>query len=123
MKIPVAGKLIAGMALLVLPAAARAQSSIVGDWQGSLDMGGSSMHIVMHIAAGKDGSLSALIDNPDQGMMNIPATSVTLKDPDVTIAVDAFNGVYQGKINAEATEMDGTWNAGQPVELNFRKVR
>jgi hypothetical protein len=122
MKIWNAEKLIMGMTLLVLPVASQAQSSIAGDWQGSLDVGGSLIHITMHIAAGKDGSLSALIDNPDQGVMNVPATSITQKDSDVTIAVDNFNGVYQGKINADATEINGTWNAGQPVEMNFRKV-
>jgi fermentation-respiration switch protein FrsA (DUF1100 family) len=100
----------------------RAQSPVAGDWQGILPVNGGELHIVLHIAAGKDGTLSATADNPDQGQMGTPASAVTFKDSKLTITFDVYQGVYEGTVNKDATVIDGTWNQGQPVPLQFQRV-
>ncbi|MGP8176278.1 MAG: hypothetical protein ACLP7O_17270, partial [Terracidiphilus sp.] len=51
-----------------------AQAQIAGDWQGTLITPGPQLHLVLHIAAAKDGSLTATLDSVDQGANGIPVT-------------------------------------------------
>jgi fermentation-respiration switch protein FrsA (DUF1100 family) len=114
------------LALMALIAATlaplcRAQALIAGDWQGVLTVEGRQLHIAMHIAAAKDGALFATVDNPDQGQMGTQANAVSFKDSKLTLTINAYNGVYEGTMNKDATEITGTWTQDQPLELNFKR--
>ena len=98
-----------------------AQSQIAGDWLGTLNAGAVQLRLALHIAAAKDGSLTATLDSLDQGAMGIPVTSVTLKDSKLSLTVDAVHGTYEGTVNKDATGIDGTWTQGMPLELNFKR--
>ena len=113
--------LVALVALALTPLG-RAQSQIVGDWQGTLNAGGAELRLVLHVTAAKDGSLSSTLDSVDQGAPGIPVASTTLKDSKLSLVVDAVKGSYEGTVNKDATEIDGTWTQGQPLELNFKRV-
>jgi fermentation-respiration switch protein FrsA (DUF1100 family) len=110
------------LAALALSPLCRAQSQIAGDWQGTLNAGGVQLRLALHVAAAKDGSLTATLDSLDQGAIGIPVTSVTLKDSKLSLTVDAVHGTYEGTINKDATEIDGTWSQGQPLTLNFKRA-
>src|ERR1035438_8760687 len=99
-----------------------AQSQIVGDWQGTLITPGPQLHLILHITAAKDGSLSATLDSVDQGANGIPVTSTTLNDSKLSLTVDAVHGTYEGTVNKDATEIEGTWSQGQPLALNFKRA-
>jgi len=98
-----------------------AQSQIAGDWLGTLNAGAMQLRLALHIAAAKDGTLTATLDSLDQGAMGIPVTSVTLKDSKLSLTVDAVHGTYEGTVNKDATGIDGTWSQGMPLELNFKR--
>ena len=120
-------RILRSLTLIVLTAVAfsalcRAQSQIAGDWQGTLSAGGVQLRLALHITAGQDGSLKATLDSIDQGAMGIPVTAVKLKDSRLSLTVDAVHGTYEGAVNKDATEIDGTWSQGQPLELNFRRA-
>jgi hypothetical protein len=42
------------------------QSPIAGDWQGTMKVDGTKLHLVLHLREAPDGTLSALIDSLDQ---------------------------------------------------------
>jgi len=94
---------------------------VVGDWNGTLHPGGAELRLVLHIAKGADGSLNATLDSVDQGTPGIPVNAVTLKDSKLDLTVDAVHGTYTGKVNADASEIDGTWSQGGSLELNFHR--
>jgi CubicO group peptidase (beta-lactamase class C family) len=115
------------LSLFVLTASAlsplsHAQSQIVGDWQGTLVTPGPQLHLILHITAAKDGSLSATLDSVDQGANGIPVTTTTFKDSKLSLTVDAVHGTYEGTVNKDATEIEGTWSQGQPLALNFKRT-
>jgi fermentation-respiration switch protein FrsA (DUF1100 family) len=110
------------LAALALSPLSRAQARIAGDWQGTLHAGGAELHLALHIAAAKDGTLSATLDSIDQGANGIPVTTVTLKDSKLSLTVDALHGNYEGTVNQDATEIHGTWTQGMPLELNFKRA-
>jgi hypothetical protein len=110
---------------LVVACMAWAQSptpDVVGDWQGALDTGQGQLRLVLHLTKAADGSLAATIDSLDQGANAIPVSSVTLKASKLSLGVDAVNGSYEGTVNADASEIDGTWTQGQGLPLNFKRA-
>lgn len=113
--------LLIGLVSMLAPAC-RAQAQVAGDWKGTLSAGGAELRLVLHVTAAKDGSLTATLDSVDQGAYAIPVTTVTLKDSKFSLVVDAVHGSYEGTVNKDASEIDGTWSQGQPLELNFKRA-
>ena len=99
------------------------QSSIIGDWAGTLDAGGAQLRLLLHITAAKDGSLTATLDSIDQGANGIPIKTATFKDGKLNLDVEAVHGTYDGTLNKEASEIAGTWSQGQPLALNFKRAQ
>jgi fermentation-respiration switch protein FrsA (DUF1100 family) len=95
---------------------------IVGDWQGTLHAGAADLRVVIHFTKNNDGSLHATMDSVDQGANGIPVSTVTLKDSQLKLGVDAVHGTYEGKVNADATVIDGTWSQGAPLPLTLKKA-
>jgi len=112
--------LLAGLVSMLAPAC-RAQGQVAGDWKGTLSAGGAELRLILHVTAAKDGSLTATLDSVDQGAYGIPVTTVTLKDSKLDLTVDSVHGSYTGTVNKDASEIDGTWTQGQPIDLNFHR--
>jgi hypothetical protein len=72
--------LILGLALTPTLTVAADPPRIVGTWEGVLDPGAQpKKHVVVHISADQDGSLSGTIDYPDQDVSGIQITAITYK--------------------------------------------
>jgi hypothetical protein len=89
------------------------------DWHGSLDAGGKTLRLVLHIAAAGDGTLTGTLDSLDQGLSGIPVTNMMVKDRKLTFTVPTVHGTYEGTLRPHSTGIDGTWTQGQPLTLNF----
>src|SRR5579864_6777679 len=94
---------------------------IIGDWNGTLNANGAELRLVLHITKNSDGTLKATLDSVDQGANGIPVTSATLKDSQLNLKVDAVSGGYEGKVNAAASEIAGTWTQGTALPLTFHR--
>ncbi len=112
--------LLIGLVSMLEPAC-HAQAQLAGDWQGTLSAGSVQLRLVLHVTAAKDGSLTATMDSVDQGAYAIPVTTVTFKDSKFSLVVDAVHGTYEGTVNGDASEIDGTWSQGQPIDLSFHR--
>ena len=102
--------------------AVHAQSQLAGDWKGTLSAGSAKLHLVLHLTAAKGWALTGKLDSLDQGALGIPVSSVTVRGSVFTMTVDAVHGIYDGTVNKDSTEIDGTWNQGQPLALSFKRV-
>ena len=110
------------LAALALSPLCGAQAQIAGDWQGTLITPGPQLHLILHIVAANDGSLTATLDSVDQGANGIPVSAITLKDSKLSLTIDAVHGSYEGTVNKDVTEIDGTWTQGQPLKLDFKRT-
>jgi hypothetical protein len=114
--------LILGLGLWLAPTqtmAADANSPIVGTWEGTFDPGAQpKKQIVVHIAAGQDGSLSGTIDFPDQGTSGTLITAITYKQSVLHFESSSALILYDGAMNKENTEISGSWTEGQ-VKANL----
>jgi uncharacterized protein len=96
--------------------------SIAGDWKGALNANGTQLHLVLHVTKKEDGTLNATLDSVDQGANGIPVSAIAVKDGKLNMTVDAVRGTYEGTVNADGTEIKGTWTQGRALELNFTRV-
>jgi len=112
----------AGLASLTFTPACLAQSQIAGDWQGTLSANGAELRLVLHIAAAKDGRLTATLDSVDQNSNGIPVTAISLKESTLNLSVDAAHATYKGVVNKDASEIDGAWTQAQPLPLKFTRA-
>jgi hypothetical protein len=99
-----------------------AQAQIAGDWQGTLSAGGAQLRLALHIAAAKDGTLTATFDSIDPGANGIPVSAISLNNSKLTFKVDAAHIAYEGAVNKDATEIDGVFTQGQSIPLNFERL-
>jgi hypothetical protein len=86
-------------------------SDIDGDWSRTLDTGSAQLHLVFHIVNTSAG-LTATLDSLDQGAMGIPVTTITRKDFELKMELKQIGGVYDGKISADHSTINGTWSQG-----------
>lgn len=116
-------KRIIALALLISATgcAAHAQD-VVGDWQGTLKIGASELRLVVHITRGHDGSLKATMDSVDQGANGIPISSISLQGSKLSFTSAAIRSSYEGTVNKDATEINGTFTQGSPLPLNFTRA-
>src|SRR5664279_2880599 len=95
----------------VKPAKPAKPTDIDGTWLGSLDTGAIKLRVVFHIFNMEDG-LKATMDSPDQGAMGLPVTSVARDGTELSIQAKSIGGVFEGKIAADRSSIDGTWTQG-----------
>jgi uncharacterized protein (TIGR03435 family) len=109
------------MALGVLSGSALLAQDLTGAWQGTLQVGmpPKDLRIVVKISKADDPGLKAVIYSLDQGGQPL-AAAVTLQGATVKITIPGIGGSYEGKLDAGAGTMTGTWAQGagpQPLTL------
>lgn len=81
-------------------------------WQGILETGEKKLRIVLHLFQAKDGKLSALLESPDQGEGEIPVDIVRVNGDILHFEITLLSAVYEGRFNADKTEINGQWQQG-----------
>lgn len=109
------------LVLMVGASLARAQE-ITGDWQGTLSAGGAELRLILHIAKEADGSLKATLDSVDQNSNGIPVSSITFKNSNLSLGIDAVHGTYEGKLAPDGKTLSGTWTQGSSLPLDFKRA-
>ena len=117
--------MIVGCANLVVFAQQQIASEIgiEGIWEGKLKVPGTELRIVFKISKKPDGTLTATLDSPDQGVADIPVEEVTFKDYTLRLEVKSVGGIFEGKVNKDFMIIEGQWKqSGQSLPLTVKKV-
>lgn len=103
-----------------------AQSQLVGEWSGSLDIGGQTAHILWHVVKAADGTITSTYDNVDEGITGIKVKTLTVTGAKVTAVVDAdmqingqdvtIAGNFEGTLSGDGNEVAGTWTQTEPQQ-------
>ena len=94
-------------------------SDFSGTWRGQLNLGqGVSIVLGFDISHNEDGEVNVLIDSPNQGMHDFPASSAAIKNNQLTIQSDELDAQFSGQLNNQ--KLSGEWKQGQamPIELS-----
>lgn len=99
-------------------------SPIVGNWEGTLDPGAQpKKRLLVHISAAQDGTLSGTIDYPDQDISGILVTAITYKEPTLHFESNQIQGLYDGTMNKDKSEITGSWKeAGASLNLILKRT-
>ena len=87
-------------------------SEVLGDWQGAIDTGNGSLHVVFHLAQDKDGKLTGTMDSPDQNATGIVISSISYTQPEVHLTIAQFGSGYEGKLDKDKLQIVGVWKQG-----------
>jgi len=98
------------------------ESTVTGDWQGALNAGGITLHLVLHLHTDSAGALTGTLDSIDQGAKGIPITKAELKGGKLTLDLDMIHGHYVGELNATGKEVAGQWTQLNTLPLTFHHV-
>ena len=102
------------LVLVVLTAAIYGQTTskgLEGTWNGALDAGGQTLHLVLTVTKSADGSYSGKLDSVDQGA-TIPIDVITVNGASVHLELKSIEAKFDGKLNAAATELAGEFSQG-----------
>ncbi|MGA2856119.1 MAG: alpha/beta fold hydrolase [Candidatus Sulfotelmatobacter sp.] len=98
-------------------------SDIDGTWMGTLETGAVKLRVVFHLVNTEDG-LIATMDSPDQGAKGLPTASVTRDGASLKIEAKGIGGVFEGKIAADLSSIDGKWTQmGNTMPLVLKRVK
>ena len=97
--------------------------NIEGIWQGTLKVSVMELRVVFKISKKPDGTLSATLDSPDQGVKDIPVDKVELKNNNLRLDVKSIQGVFEGEIKENGATIQGQWKqAGMSLPLILKRV-
>ena len=116
-------KLVALSVLLIfaaqLPGQTRTQGP-EGSWQGTLEAGEKKLRLALTLSKNPDGTYSGSLDSLDQGA-TIPIDVVTVKGNSVRLDLTSIGAVFEGKLNADSSELTGQFTQGDSLPLTFKR--
>jgi pimeloyl-ACP methyl ester carboxylesterase len=103
--------------LMLIPMTNLAQDSLemknlVGTWSGKLKIQSTQLRLDMNISFNESDSLLVFFDSPDQGMLDLPTSKVTLVEGSLCVSARAIGGEFVGQVNKEVTAIEGFWKQG-----------
>jgi hypothetical protein len=94
-----------------VPNSARIAKELEGTWNGTLDVNGVPMRLVVKMANQPDGTASGTVISQDGSGVEI-AIGIVQQASNVTIDVPSVGASYVAVLNAAGTELAGTWTQG-----------
>lgn len=88
---------------------------ITGQWNGAIDIRGTSLTIIFNIEEDGEGFTSTM-DSPDQGAKGIKTTSTQYADQKLTITADLLGIKFDAELSNDGSQLNGTFNQG-PMSL------
>ena len=112
------------VALAALSPDALLAQDLTGTWQGTLQLpNGRELRTVIKVSKADGGGMRALMYSIDQGGQAIPVNPVTLQGSAVKMSIPGIGGTYEGKLEADADSITGTWKQGpEPLALNLKRA-
>jgi len=109
--------------LIPAPKSAPIAKAFEGTWNGTLDVDGATMRLVVKMANRPDGTAAGTVVSPDGSGVEIPI-GMTQKGSSLTIEVPSVDASFVGLLNPAETEIAGTWtqrSAALPLTLKLAK--
>ncbi len=92
-----------------------------GSWQGTLEAGERKLRLALTLSRNPDGTYSGSLNSLDQGS-TIPIDVVTVKGNSVRLEMTSIGAVFEGKLNADSSELTGQFTQGDTLPLTFKRA-
>src|SRR5215831_7208189 len=99
--------------------AARA-SRVDGIWLGTIQAGGASLRIQLHVMSDNKGQQLCSLDSLDQHAMGLECARAVFSGDDFSFDVPVVQGRFAGKLSADANTLTGAWSqSGNSLPLTL----
>lgn len=96
-------------------------SDIDGDWEGTLDVGGQTLQVVLHITSYEDG-MTAKLDSPSQNLKGASVTTIQRDGSKLKFEMKQFAASFEGTIDKALKTINGDWlQGGATLPLELKK--
>lgn len=96
---------------------------VSGNWEGKLDIKGTLIPIIFHIAKDSNNKYIATFDSPDQKAFNLPCNDVVVTSDSVILMMKMIGGKYEGSLSNDKMQLTGKWyQGGGSLPLNVNKT-
>ncbi len=109
-----------------VPAQTRHKGTIEGIWQGTLKFEGIELRVIFTISRKPGGSLSALMDVPEQGAKDVAVDKVIFDGLNLCMELIQIEGDFKGKLDEKGKNINGQWTQGGmtlPLILKNKKSK
>ena len=97
----------------LLFAAAICGQDITGRWEGAIQAGAQTLHLVLTITQPADGPMKASVESVDQGGITIPVDTVQHEaGGPIKLGLKMIGADFTGSLNPAATAITGDWKQG-----------
>ena len=97
------------------PPSTASTPELTGNWQGTLQLSGRSLRIVLKIARSADGALTALNYSIDQTPEPMQTSGVTLQGHTFRYAIPSMGQGYEGQLSPDGNSIAGKWAGSVPL--------
>jgi pimeloyl-ACP methyl ester carboxylesterase len=95
------------------------------EWSGTLQVGETQLHLVLHLSRIAPNEWRATVDSLDQAVYGMEASKVSRTGDTLHFALDSVGAQFQGKISPDRKTLRGLWEqggSGLPLEFQKRTV-
>ena len=92
---------------------AAVSKALLGSWEGTLDVQGKPLRLVLTLANGPDGATGQLV-SLDQNNFEMPLTTIAEEGSRLKLTISMVSGGFDGEV--KGSEIAGTWTQG-PLSL------
>lgn len=100
-----------------------APPDVTGWWQGTLDIGGGQLRLLIHLTRGDDGTLGGTLSSLDQGGEPMPFSRVGLDGDTLRLGIERLSVTYTGRLSPDGRQITGTFaQQGVVLELTLQRT-
>lgn len=97
-------------AALAGPGATFAQG-IAAEWHGAIEVEDDApLRLALHIVQTRSGGITATVDSMDEGVMDLAADALAIRDSTVKFEIRSIGGTYEGTIAPDGSRIAGSWS-------------
>jgi len=106
----------------VAPAQPAPAATLTGDWKASLDTGGTTLRLVLHVTPAQSG-FSASFDSVDQAAFGLPVDSIRIDPAHLHFEMSKLSARYDGDWNPATLQFEGQWQqASTKLPLSWKRA-
>ncbi len=93
----------------------------IGIWEGSVQMSGAELKLILHVGRAPDGTLAASLDSPNQNAVGLKVDAIDIDDDGMRFEMAGLAAAFEGTRDEPGTTITGKLNqAGTRVSLALR---
>ena len=90
---------------------------VLGYWMGTLRTSQVELRIAFRIQVDQEGSLTATLDSPDQGVYDVPIDEIHYEDRQLSLVCQGAQASFEGQLvsGRRSVQLDGLWKQGGQI--------